>query len=246
MAGLYKPGLGYKPGISQAYRVNRARRFKRQRLLRNVTARISRPPSGTLKAYDTPVTQVNLDNVTGSFILLNNMVEGADLFSRVGRKIWMTNIRIRAEIVQNVNVAHAAQDYMRTILVYDSQPNAAVTTVASLLKDCNTGASTSIFSEINLDNRERFTFLKDDWMMLPSMITNANADLSNTGWWDPVKSGAIDWFVPLKNLTATYNGTNAGTIADITSGALYLFVMSLNTDHSWQTNWHFRLRYRDT
>ncbi len=205
---------------------------------------LARTPKQELKAYD--VAQLTTGfNTAGVFTCLNAPVNGSELYQRVGRKIYMKSIHIRGFIVNGTT--SASQDMARIIVFFDSQPNAAAGTLAALLQDSNAGAATSGTSEINLVNRQRFKILRDYQMIIPP-ATNTAGVITNVGVYDQAeKTFAIDMFIKLKGLETVYNGTNGGTIADITSGSL--FIVTLNNVAGNTGNWGFtfgtRLRYYD-
>jgi len=93
-----------------------------------------------------------------------------------------------------------------------------------------------------LTNRQRFQILRDYQVLLGDATNVAGAAEIIP---DPIKnSNNIDMFIPLKGLESIYNGTNGGTVADITSGAIgiTLFDATLN---GWAFDFTSRLRYYD-
>jgi hypothetical protein len=140
-------------------------------------------------------------------------------------------------------IAAAGQsDNVRIIIAYDSAPNGGAPTVAALLQDSNVGAATSIYSEINLTNRERFKILRDIQLFLPS---TAGAGQMTQVMPDRVNSLMINEFIKLRGLETIYNGTNGGTIADITSGAIIMCCITSVYDNKWAFDFGSRLRYYD-
>lgn len=176
-----------------------------------------------IKALDNSITDIIAG--TGSaptFNLLNCPVLGSDFINRVGRKITMKSIRVRGFLVPPA--VSTAQAFLRGVLVYDAQPNAAVPLLSDLMQDARAGFPTDVYSFTNLNNRERFTILRDQ-MWITTLSTGASQ--YGTGIVEENKY-AIDWYVKLKGLTTMFNGTNGGTIADVTSGALFLLFYQSN------------------
>jgi len=179
-------------------------------------------------------------STAGVFTLLNVPVNGAELYQRVGRKIYMKSIHIRGMVYA---AATTTQDRGRMVVFYDSQPNAGVSTLATLFADSNAAHGTSVDSEINLDNRARFKILADKQFIFPS-LTNTAGVLTNLGPQDNIlQSFDINLFIKLKGLETVFNGTNGGTDADITSGSLY--VVTFGGIGNYGAQWASRLRYYD-
>lgn len=117
-------------------------------------------PKAILKSFDNPLYAQPFSNVAGSSTnLMNFCVLGTDLYNRVGRKIYMKSLHIKGGLKNSA--ASAKGGGLRAILVYDSQPNAALPLLTTLLKDATGPAATTWNSEINLDQRERFKVLKE-------------------------------------------------------------------------------------
>jgi len=176
-------------------------------------------PTQELKAFDVAENALDFVPTTGPpafATTLNACVNGAELYQRVGRKIYMKSLHIRGYIK---SIATGIQDQLRIIVYYDSQANGAAPTIGALLQDSNAAAGTSAQSEINLVNRQRFSILRDFHVLVPAQTFTAGV-LTNTAYPDTTGKLDIDMFIKLKGLETIYNGTNGGTVADITSGAL--------------------------
>lgn len=203
---------------------------------------LAKAPKSELKAFDIALKTNTFSTIAGppTFDTLNAMINGAELFQRVGRKTYMKSIHIRGAIQPNA-VGNDAVG--RIIVYYDSQPNAAAPVIANLIQDSNNAAATTWQSGINLFNRQRFKILRDYQVLLGS-VTNAagNAELIP----DPIKNSLnVEFFIKLKGLESVYNGTNGGTIADITSGAIGLVCFGDANVGSWDFKYGSRLRYYD-
>lgn len=179
---------------------------------------------------------------------LNPVVVGAELYQRTGRKIYMKSIQIRGHIY---SLASSVLDEgaLRTLLVYDAQPNTGTPLIADIIKDANAGAATSVFSSVNLDNRQRFKVLREwNWHM-GSTAANFGGQGIATGQ-TTIQDGSqcihINEYVKLGGLEAVFNAVNGGTVADIVSGALFLVNISdTNVTGCWTLNYSTRLRYKD-
>lgn len=213
---------------------------KRVRTDYNVGRTHPSQPKAELKAFDTAQAQ-SVFATPANFTALNVPVTGTDYFNRIGRKIYMKNVHIRG-VVNNLATS-TTQEMVRMLIVYDSQPNTAFPVIADILQNANVAAATSVSSDINLVNRERFTILRDKQIIVYP-VTNTAGALTNLTIPDPIaQTYNINEFVKLKGLETTYNVTSGGTIADVTSGSL-LFV-TFGASGAWQINFHSRLRFYD-
>lgn len=156
-------------------------------------------------------------NTTGSITLLANPTLGSDFNNRIGRKIICKSVYIKGYLgtqhgLQGNNVS-AQPMQCRFILFCDLQPNGAVPAITDLLVEALPS------SQLNLNNRDRFKIYKDkEWVFDPYVnITTATQAQAST-----VRQVANFKVYKKINLEVIYNATNGGTIADITSGALYM------------------------
>lgn len=171
------------------------------------------------KAFDIGVATYNA-NSTGSFTALAVPVLGSDFTNRIGRKICLKSMYLRGNVcLENahdgdVNVATNSQ-MARMIIFVDLQPTPATALVATDLL-----VSAHPASQLNLNNRDRFRIICDkQWCFDPYWTSNV-ASTAYAGFNSTMKP--IKKFKKL-NIETVFNGTNGGTIADINSGALYMF-----------------------
>jgi len=143
--------------------------------------------------------------IVGTVGVMNNTTVGAAANQRIGRKIVMKSLFVRGEIT--APVAQTLSGNARIVILYDRQPNAAAP--AATLPFSSLVANQDSNSLMNLDNRERFKVLMDiDMPIAPIGSGNAVATFNR--------------YIKL-NYETDYNTGNAGTIADITSGAVLIF-----------------------
>lgn len=163
---------------------------------------------GELQYNDLAAATYSCDT-TGSVTALNLIAQGDDVNARKGRQI--NNVSIRVHGIFNPQDGATAANYARVMLVWDSQSNSGtIPTIANILT-----ASTSI-SNTNLDNRSRFTILRDWKQALGGFSTAATLAYAQC----PTVA-ELDWFVPLKGVVTTYSGTTA-TIGVVATGTLLL------------------------
>jgi hypothetical protein len=115
---------------------------------------------------------------------------------------------------------------LRMLLVYDKQVNAALPNVLQIVQ------SDDINGFMNLSNSRRFVVIADERI-------NCVATGGNQSW-------NVSGFRAL-NLETEYNETNGGTIADITTGAVYAIfwqdgnILTASPDSQAK----FRIRFED-
>lgn len=88
---------------------------------------------------------------------INEVEQGDDYFQRIGSKITPKNVQLKFSIF--LTTASTNSVGVRTMLVYDRQPNGAFPTLATILSDNNAGVS--YHSGVNMTNRSRFSVLSD-------------------------------------------------------------------------------------
>jgi len=218
-----------------------------QRIPRNMSM-YQKPNLNEIKYAD---LAVNDDNFTliGAFApqLLNGLVQGAAQSQRIGNKIAMKSVRIRGQIL---NLATTVATYARMIVYYDKQTNGANCANSDLLQSTTSvpGNSTSVFSELNLTNVERFTILRDYCISLPS-VTYAAGVQTNLGI-DPGQNPSggsildVDMFIKLKGLQTLYKGATSA-VGDISTGGLFLVLLNYAGAAVWTFRHGVRLRYDD-
>lgn len=206
----------------------------------------SRKPQIELKCIDVPDFTAAFRTPAGATSLsplLNVPKNGPELYDRIGRKIYMKSLHVRGYVW---NAATTTQSLGRMILLYDSQSNGVAPVIADILSNMNGAPATTGCSHINLNNRQRFSILKDHTITLPG-CTNVAGVLTNGPQFNDTAPYRyeINWFVKLKGLETIYNNLSAGNIGDVASGALWiLFVTDVN-DATWNFKGVARLRYYD-
>lgn len=172
--------------------------------------------SGPEKKYvdvDTAVYQIN---TTGSITLLNGMIRGTDAAAnRIGRKVTLTKLFIRgycsSENSQAVGTTTVSISQLaRCLVIYDRQTNAATPALLDILKEARPE------SQLNINNRERFTVLLD-WQTCfgPCQVSNSTFATSES---------SVKEFKEFRSLRLPmqFNATNAGDVTDINSGAIFM------------------------
>lgn len=172
------------------------------------------------KVNDIAVANYNV-NTTGTVTLLANPALGSDMNNRIGRKIQLRSVYIKGSIqVQQsqTGIVSAATtvgtQLCRMIILADLQPNGAAPAITDILN------TASPASHLNLNFRDRFKIYCDKTWALGPFYFNTTATQS-------IGMVGSPQMIPIKkfkkiNLESIYNATNGGTIADISTGALYM------------------------
>lgn len=178
---------------------------------------VGRRTRGERKVIDLAVGNYAAD-ATGTITLLNGCVQGSDYDERIGRKIVLSSVFIRGCVLTELSGGPTAgvskAQMVRFVLFVDMQPNGAAPNVTDLLVSSNPR------SQLNLNNRDRFKVIKDQCFVFDPYIyfdqaaTQAEVTASNQ-----IKQ--VKCYKKL-NMETIFNSGNAGTIGDITSGALYM------------------------
>lgn len=226
--------------------VNRPVYSRTTSAFRRTAPAILRSSAGEIKCIDIVTTNspFQLAATPPVITLLNGIQTGSGFFNRVGAKIEMLNLHIRGFVT---NVTTSLQDFGRIVVVYDRQPNGAIPTVSDILQTrSQTGAATnSGYSEINLDQRDRFQIIRDYEVHLPA-CTNTAGVLTNVSYVSMDEKYAVNLFIPLTNMVTHFkSSSNPTTITDINTGALYLFCLDAIGAGNWSFFWQARLRYND-
>ncbi len=166
---------------------------------------------------------------------LNVVPEGNGESARIGRKIFLTNLRMKGKITLNTANSSVNAAVLRCIVYQDTQTNGAAAGVTDILE------SADWRSWRNLANQERFKILKDKtFTMNPDAATITSADVIATA----------EKVVPLKlslkiNAPIEYdNSATTGAIA--TQRTNNIGVLAIASDQTCQIDYIARMRYKDT
>lgn len=183
-------------------------------MLQNVVMR-GAPAAGELKYKD--VMALTTAVAVGNPILLNGIARGDEAFERTGRQITMKSVQIRMLVRSPTAVISSAFQSLcavRFILFVDRQANATTPTMAQLLTD--TGVGQACASNYNPEYKRRFYVLADQ------VVTSVPAFMTSASLGPSCASRQITRFI---NTRVEYNNGDAGTIADINTNSLYLYVI---------------------
>jgi len=168
---------------------------------------------GELKYVDLASASYAFDT-TGSITLLNGIAVGDDNNTRDGRQIFNKSIQVMGSIKPALTNPTGVPSFCRLLLVWDSQSNsAALPTFNNLL------TATTSTGMLNLDNRERFTVLRDLKYTIGNVSVTATQSFA-----EAPSTATVNIFVDLKGVKTTYSGV-AATIGNIMTGSLLMFTI---------------------
>lgn len=188
-------------------------------------------------------------NTNAGIHLLNVIQQGTGFYQRNGRKVKLASLRMRITISSAFAVdvsGNAVSDLLRVALIWDRSPNSPGTlpTFDDIFKGTDaTGASDdSLVAERRAVNMDRFTVLRDK-------VLEINPDLAVANPATYTKTTHIDDYLKIGRETVFSGTANPITVANISTGALYLLFrscVSAGVTHIVQTDCtNIRLRYLD-
>lgn len=183
--------------------VVRTKTFPRAGLVRT-GGRLPPRASGELKNIDTRTlnTMVVAGATTGKLLLLNPVIQGSSATTRLGRRITM--VSLQCVYSMSFVPTTTGNSSLRFMIIYDKQTNATAMTAAQLL------TTDEMNGLLNLDNARRFRVIMDK--VYPIGFSTSGPTCFLFKKWMKL------------NLPVEFNTGNAGTVGDITTGSLYLFV----------------------
>jgi len=161
----------------------------------------------------------------GTSQLLNGLVPDSTATGRIGRRVMIKSLYVR--VTTRLAPTSVGGSPIRMIVVYDKQSNATAPAVTDVF-------TTDNFNSMNnISNRDRFVTLVDQ--IVPTISTSS----------DPVQH--LEVYKKL-NLPVQFNAGTAGTIGDITSGAIYMTFVQEGyiTVASPTVAYYARVRYTDS
>lgn len=207
---------------------------------------------GELKMYQTASV---LSSVASTGQVVNNLflpTLGSDYTNRIGRKVRIRSIGIRAfstlyaaqqnaaDLGANANV-FARSQHQRVMLVYDTQPNGVGANTTDILD------SAAVISMNNLANRDRFRVLMDKVFTFdPYHVSTDDTPVIQV---HSENRTCVSWtFWKKCNMETIFNGANGGNIGDVTTGAFLLLMVSSETTLNFVGNairYVIRFRFED-
>jgi len=175
-------------------------------------------------------------NTNGAAFVLNLIQTGTGSWNRVGRKTQLKSVRVKGTVTSFANINTTTGDIncsqMRMVLVWDKQPSGAAIPAFDQIfgiTDQNGAESCpNIFCPPRFDNMDRFRILRDTIVDLDVGVLGAGG--TTNGYINQVQ---VDEYVKLPDLESVYSGQSSPmTIADISTGALYVYFRALSNSAS--------------
>jgi len=206
------------------------------------------------KGMDTDISInpiVATTNTNECCFVLNLIRPGTGSWNRIGRKVHLKSIRIVGTFsffTQPTAAGVIFQSLARYTIVWDKQPSGAAIPafddVFGITDQAGTESCPDVTCPPTYDNMDRFRILLDDTIkQLDIMVTSAGAGPNTTVQFP------IDRYLKLPKLECVYSGqAEPQTIADISTGALYIYFRTKTNIANYATNQFdgiARLRYLD-
>lgn len=246
MSRAFKPGVpSSRTNRTARIAYNRAYMRQRARDARRYRASAVYKSSQESKWVETLVEE-NVPNTTGTndqIIPLNLIQLGSGAFNRIGRKVTLKSLRLQGFAVNLSDAGGpSTPNLMRMVVVYDKQPSGTLPNFNDIFEGVDQQGNTvsTIFSSLNYSNMSRFQVIRDTVIDF-----NAGPNTSATTAVRVLKS--IDDYIKV-NRETVYSGTaNPVSITNISSGALYLVLRSVNNaaDAHSTVGIQCRLKYHD-
>jgi len=172
--------------------------------------------------------------------------QGSGIPNRIGNKVALKSLRVRATLEITGNPTGAPPQNARFMIVYDRQANGTYPSINAILGDIdvsNVVTGATFQSSINPNYFDRYIVLCDK-IFIVGAGSLAGTDQGPT----ELKQFVIDEFIKLKGLEVQYGSSTAGSpISDLNTGALYLigFGDQANGAEAYYMNATIRLRYYD-
>lgn len=227
---------GKRRGMTTAYSSGGAlvKRFKKQRapaqsrVQAAVVAAVRR--AGEKKGVDTILTLspvIATTNTNASSFVINLIQPGSGSWNRIGRKVNLQSARFRFSINHTYTLTAVTSDtagnQLRMVVVWDKQPSGgAIPTFDTIFGRTDQGGTevTTFLDPVKYDNMDRFSVLRD---CVISPKVNATPPVGGTTNFIS-NFYEVDEFVKLGGRETVYSGQSVPqTIADISTGALYVF-----------------------
>jgi len=235
------PPLAIRSGAARELELAQMARARTQKELKGVDVSLAISPV------------LGSTNTNGSCTLLNAIAPGTGSYNRVGRKVHLKSIRLKGDmyvlIDQTAEGATLTDALVRMVVVWDKQPSGTLPTYDAIFGQTDQAGSEAcnLWDTLRYDNTDRFTVLRDKMFLVRNNFAN-NSAAGNPG--ANVMLQEFDEFIPLQGRETQYSGQSSTcTIADISTGGLYVYWRSRNNTPSEHVvtieNSQGRLRYYD-
>lgn len=164
------------------------------------------PQSAEIKSVDTSGTYAIDSNSGSTGYLLNGVARGDDISDRIGRSIVMNGLHLK---LFGYSTATTGEDQIhRVLVVMDRQANGSAPNIPDILE------THDVMSNFNRNNRLRFNVLVDF-----NVVCGASGK-PNNHWYRSIYVNNV------RGKLQQFNSGDNGTIADINTNSIYMFLIS--------------------
>lgn len=188
----------------------------------------SRTPTIAVKTFQGDAAVVVGFTTAGSCKFLLPILQGKEEGQRVGRRINLKQIKIKAIIQPDTTGTVATDVRLMYALVYDRYPKGTPLTFNNVFTDVFGAATQNPLTPQNPDNDARFLVLYRRNIQMPHFLVTGGV-ANNTTYLDPIASNSLVCItVDLQLLATVFNKGAAatGVIADVNTGSLYWITSS--------------------
>lgn len=200
---------------------------------------------GELGCLDLTYTQVNVPLVADNALanVLNGCILGNTIYQRDGKQINLKSLQYR--LCFSPADAATTNHFIRFVVVMDSGSNGLQPTWAQVFANQNAAGTVSspFFAMPNTDFADRFKIMADHTLAFPAAATNEATSIADVS--DNCVQ-PVTGYIKLRNALTSFNNGNTGTFSDISTGALWFFIVSNVIGGSGsQVTGSFRVRFTD-
>lgn len=165
-------------------------------------------------------------------VLLNGLAQGTTASTRIGRRIQMKSIELKAFVLAD---ALTIYNQVRFVIVLDKQANAAAPVWTDIYD-----AATPIALR-NISNKARF------WVLWDSGLIKILGNNATAGQQTDCSAENLQLYKRI-NIPVQYNSGSAGTVGDIQTNSLYFFGIGFDASGTADTQIYgnVRVRYDDS
>lgn len=250
-------GRRQNPTLSRGRAAQQLVRAQRAQFVSRVPvgiAAVRRAQLGEKKGVDTDLALTGVLNTTSTnanIFVANLIQQGAGSWNRIGRKTFLKSLRIKGHVqIQATPVIATGvmlNNALRMVVVWDKQPSGAAIpnwdAIFGITAQDGVESCPDFTCPPRYDNMDRFRVLLDRPIVAnPNFVTSTGSAPSN------IQYVPVDEYLKLGGLECVYSGqSNPMTIADISTGALYIGFRSQNNSagNTINTDMVARLRFTD-
>ncbi len=197
--------------------------------------------AGELGGMDTVLTQalvIATTSTNASSTALNLVEPGNGSYNRRGRKIHLKSIRMKGVLRYSSQTAATTFDVVRSslrcVVVWDKQPSGVLPKWDDIIGHTTQDGqeASTLLGSLRYDNTGRFSILHDSFFAPPLVMPSDGAAAGNV-----TSDVPFDIFLKLAKVTIFSGDSDPVTIADISSGGLYVYWRAFNASTATENDW---------